>query len=452
MSKITSIDLGLNSARIVSSDYRKGSLRIFSASTVPEHEFDQFLVTCPDTNFIVTANVKELYQDIIYLPPAKDSFFDILIDKEIKKLHPNLSDYSFFYQIIGDSLVDGKTLKWIVCFVYANNQIEDIIGRFTKHGKRIKFLYNSAFALSQFVINCPETTKDAILCLGNAEGEKIISLITHKKLFFIRTIQSYSREIDEIDEMNINMTIDHCFQTLRMKPTGLIIPGNSDLLSETSEISLPIKNGIPPILQNVPTDILENYITPLSALLCLNAPTKGNLLPISYRTQSLSMDLFKNGAYILSFLCICIVIAAAIKGYSIIGLHNEISKHRKQANGYEQILAEYNQASTEFTNASVMLTFNNDAVAQSQQQVALKALGCLSIPGVQTSHVILKQKDQITLAVEIRGELAGTTYTALQSRFEEVLAGITATEKFEITASKLDPTTKLFTLELVYKG
>jgi hypothetical protein len=452
LSKITSINFGLNSTGIVSADHRKGALRIFCASTVPDQDFDQYLSSCPETNFIVTANVKELYQDIIYLPPAKDKFFNILIDKEIKKLHPNLTDYSFFYQVVGDSLVDGKTLKLIVCFVYANSQIEEIISRFTKHGKRVKFLFNSAYALSQFVVRCPETTHDAIMCLGNAEGEKTLSLITQKKLYFIRTIQSYSREIDEIDEMNINMTIDHCFQTLRMKPTALIIPGNSAVISEKSEISLPIKSYVPALLQNVPTDILENYTVPLSALLCLDSPSQGNLLPLSYRTQSQSMDILRLGAYTLSLLCICIVLIAAIKGYSIIGLHNEISMHRKQANGYDQILADYNQINTEFSNASVMLTFNNDAVAQSQQQFALKALSCIRIPGVQTSHVILKQKDQITLAVEIRGELTGSNYSATQSRFEEVLAKINATGKFEISASKLDPSTKLFTVELVYKG
>jgi hypothetical protein len=453
VSKFVSINFSLVAIRVVKGSLRRGVVKVDSATTMTEQEFDEFLSSDKCESYIVSANVKELFQEVIYLPTVDEKLLASLVRMEIGKLHSDLKNYSCYYEIIGDSLHEGRSLQQIVCFIYSNDDLAPLISRFTHHRKRIKYLCSTAYALSRLVASCPEATDEAMLCIEGSVGEKSLFLMENRKLYFVRNIQSNTAGIDKMDALNINMTIDFCLQSLRVKPQRVVVLGAEEQTQDdVPNIMLPLQRLAAPAMIDVAPHILWEYTVPIASLLCQTSIRHGTILPQVYREQSRSMDILRFGAYMLAFCCILTGLGVAMKAYSIIGLHENITILRKSSVSNERIYMEYTRLYDELAGAVPMITAINKAAAQTKQLQSSLALRCLIVPGIRASTLTIKRKDDLTLAIEFKGDLQGTRYSEAQTAFESLIASIKATGSLEIVTSKMDPVTRTFTLELLYKA
>lgn len=439
--------------QVVAATCLHGNVHVKRAYRLSDEEFDEFLRLDSTESYVVSVNIEELFQEIIHLPPAKEKYLDQLVRGEIRKLHPDLENYTVFYETFADTLYEGKFFKKIVCFIYSVNDIAPVISRFTRFGKRISQLYSSSYVLSRLVDSSSAATFDPLLCIALGKERKTVFLLEQNRLYFVRQIQSHTSGIDELDVHSINMTIDHCFQTLRLKPRYAVCLGAEEVIRDSAEgIMLPLQSQISCKAIAVNTDLLWEYATPIASTLCRTTPQKGNILPKGYQAQSFAMDLLRSGTWFLACLCLLAAFGSAVKAYSLAGLRQNIMVQRTALNGVDLAMEEYSRVSVEFSKAEPMIAAINQATAQAHQQTALVALGCLSSSGIHPTSLIMKPKDGTELAIEVKGELKGDNFTELQARYERLIANIKVTGKLDIVVRKMDPAARSFELELIYKG
>lgn len=453
VAQIVSINFSAGDIRVVVATLRGSFVHVERTYCFSDQEFEEFLSLDSSESYVASVNCAELFQDIIHIPPASEKFVNNLVRAEIQKLHPDLADYAYFYEIIGETLYEGKLFKKVACFIYASNDLIKVISRFTRYRKRIKHLYSSSYALSRLVINSADDVADSMLCISGFSGEKCIFLLENRHLYFVRHIQSDAEEIDERDVQNINMTIDHCFQSLRVKPRCAVYLGSEEVLKKTAPgVLLPLQREFSFKEIAVAEDILWEFAAPIGALLCLTTPSSGDMLPQGYVEQSFAMGMLRFGACLLGCLSLFVLVGAGMKAYCLAELQNTIAGKRAALRGVDHAMAEYARINDELVKVSPMIASINRAAAQVDQQDAFIALGCFSSPRIHPTSIILKQKDGNEMSIEVKGELKGGSYSEMQADYERLIASVKRSGKLAIVSRKMDPVARSFNFELFYKG
>lgn len=453
MAQTVSINFSTDDIRVVIATCRHGTVLVERSFHLSDEEFDRFLSLDSTQNYLVSVNFEEIYQDIVHIPPAETKYIDKLVRGEIRKLRPDLADYSSFYEVIGDTFHEGKSCKKVAVFSYANSDLVPVISRFSRCRKRIARLYSGSYSLSRLVLTSSAALADPVLCVGVEAGRKSVFLLADNSLCFARHIQSVATGLDPLDVQNINMTIDYCFQTLRVKPGSVIFIGGDEMVRRRGrEIMVPLQGEISCAAIKADPETLREYAMPLAALLCPVNSAQGNILPEAYRDQSCAVSTFRVAACLLAVLCMFVAVGTVLKAYSLAGMQAEITRRRGALPEMKRPMDEYARVNGEFSRAATLIAAINRSAALAYQQKPFLALGCLASPGVHPTSVTLKQKEGDRLAIEVKGELKGGSYGEMQAAFERLMANIRRGGELEIVSRKLDPLARSFSFELLYKG
>jgi len=151
LSRHIAVSLENENVKVVYAEIRHGNISIEKALTFSNIEFDHFLETTKDDEFIVVNDFQNIHQDVISVPPAQEKYLRVLIELEIKRRVPELKDFSFFYEELQDVQKEGKRSKDIFFFAIAGEDLDIILNRFSKHDKVITFLCPSVLPLSRFL-------------------------------------------------------------------------------------------------------------------------------------------------------------------------------------------------------------------------------------------------------------------------------------------------------------
>lgn len=453
MAGIVSINFGSDDIRVVFGACRNCSVLVERTLRLTDQQLDAFLSVDNCEAYVVSTNLEERYQDIITLPPAAEKYFDRLVINEMRRLHPDLDDFSCFYEIIGDTHLDGKVFKKTACFIYDSSELVPLISKFSRHHKRISHLFSSAYALGQLVATSSAATTEPILCIESLSGDKSVFLLDNCKLYFVRHIESTRAGIDAADAQHINMTIDHCFQSLRVKPRSVILLDSEEAIScQASDITLPLQTGISCEAVMTEPDILWPFAAPIAALACSATSRAGNILPQYYRDQVHSMEILRRGTYMLAILCLLVFAAIVKESFALLGAQQSVTRQRTALKGIDQVVAEYSQVNADFTQKAQLIAAVNNASAQALSRKHFSALNRLASPGINLTSVILTKKEGNRLSIEVKGELKEGSYAAMQAAYERLIANIINSRELEIVSRKMDPLIRTFNLELLYKG
>lgn len=453
MACIVSINFGSEDIRVVFGTCRAGKVRIERTIRLTDQQLDDFLSVDNCEAYVVSTNLDERYQDIINIPPAEEKHFDRLISNELRRLHPDLKDFSLFYEIIGETHFDGKIFKKAACFVYDSCELTSIIARFSQHHKRISHLFSSAYALGQLVAKSSAATSEPILCIESLSGHKSIFLLDDSKLYFIRHIQSKSAGIDPVDAQHINMTIDHCCQSLRVKPRSVVLLDTDGVLRcQASDLMLPLLTDISCEGVVVEPEMLWPFASPIAALACSTTANSGNILPQSYMDQTHALAILRTGTYLVALLCLLVFAGIVKESFALFEAQQSLTRQRTALKETNQVVAEYARINGEFSQQAPLFAAINNASAQALQKKQFSALNCLATPGIHPTSVILKKNEGNKLNIEVKGEIKDGSYASMQAAYERLVANIKNYRELEIVSRKMDPVLKTFTLELLYKG
>jgi len=449
MSNLISFYLDDSTVQAVNLSVADGMITaVHDARTFPREELDAYLESCRVKTCILCCNPTFFYQDTFNLPPAASKFYESLIRVEVQKSHQDLQKFTFLYRTIGDATIDGILFNKVAVFSYTDESISEYISLFNRHGIMISNIYAAPYTIFNLAaVSCLDDPNKPRLVIASLPNEKLILLSMNGEPGFIRRIPSADVELHAADIQNINMTIDYCFQSLRIRPTEALL-----LNLRVSPAEPPPKLGISLRLASLPQlatlpDLAENYIAPLAAALHhAVSPSICDITPDEYVS-------FKSGKKILAgaimtMILLSILLSGLIltQRLAISDLKSSITAIRGQIARSGQELDTYRKLDDEAKGFGRPIEELNKLNASINPASALSSLSLFNSP-VCKLRQLSTQKGEGFIGVHLEGELDSAGYGETQKLYEEALARLLKIPGYSITTSSVDINKKTFIIE-----
>ena len=450
MNRYIAVSFENANVKVVYADIRHGNIVIEKTFTFSNIEFDHYLETTKDDEFIVVNDFQNIHQDVISIPPAEEKYLRTLIELEIKKRVPELKDFSFFYEELRDVQKEGKKSKDIFFFAVTNEDLDAVLNRFSKHDKIITFLYPNVLPLSRFlhIEDCEEG--QPILGVVDLGTNKTIFLARDKKLNFVRAVQSDKRGISGLDIENVNMTVAYCRQVLRLNPSRVVFFGAPNGGHVDIAPIIPVASVKYPSNITAFEGIIADYVIPISALAHAKELHASNLLPLVYRGINVQRKIMVYAVLIFLFFSVLGIGYIGIKVTDMILTRGEIKRVRQDIAVKQYVIGEYEKTHEALQKMEPLIKFMNTVHSSPDIQKVLTSLQVFSMSYVNVKSISMKD-EQNGLLLQVEGNIAARSYKELQSNFESLIQAMKKTNELELTNQVLNLKDKSFKMELKWK-
>jgi hypothetical protein len=249
------------------------------------------------------------------------------------------------------------------------------------------------------------------------------------------------------------MTLDYCFQTLRVKPVEAVMLNQVEIAGEQSPLlSVPFKISSSHLLSNVPHYILADYLAPLAAALhSVNAPNSGDILPSDYVHYTRNKKILSAGSVFL------VALALVLAGYTltqwmvISDLKSGIATVRSHLGTSKEEMAAYKKLDDEAKALYKPMELINKQKASLHPATALASLALPNSPDYSIKGISIQDGD-VFLAVQIEGTIESNGFSNIQATFEWINGQITKIAGYTISSSTLDIKLKNFKILARYNG
>jgi hypothetical protein len=436
--------------KVIHANIRHGNLSVDKSFSFSSEEFDHYLATTTDNEFVVINDFHEMYQDIIPLPPAKEKYLRSLVDIEIKKRITDWKDTSFFYITVRQTQREGKWLKDIFFFVVNNDDINNLILRFSKHDKIITHLYPDVLVLANIIEVDDVEPDQPLLGVIDLVTHKTMFLVKDKKLLFVRVAQSDRKGLNTTDIESINMTIAHCRQTLRVNPARVVFRDKPDARESAVNPIVPEATMKYPSNVTAFKETIEEYIVPIAAALHEKTLSSCDMLPEGYRGIFTQRKIL---VYATIFLLVFSLIGMGyigLKLYDISLTSREINILRQGMGVRQPIIGDFTSTSKELQKLMAPITFMNQINTSPDIQKVLISLQVLNMKGVNIGTIAVSNSKEACL-ISIEGNIRAQTFTDLQLSYQNILDGLKKIKEFETASQSLDLTMQNFKIGLKWK-
>ncbi len=450
--------------KIVYASLSHGSLTVRKTLLLKDEEFDDFLARERHREFIVVADFKLAYYDILCLPPAKDKYIRRLVESEIRKRNPELKDFSFSYSVLGETLRESRKALEVFFYAVNNADLYQIIRRFDKYGKTVKSLFPVAAALSRLINALPISGDEPQLCIAETGLNKTLFLVKGGKLHFIRTANALESGIHDFDVHDINMTLNYCRQTLRIAPSSVLLLGSVCLGYDAAmgfavpSASMLLPDGLPGQCVYIPENILARredvmpFAAPIAALLPYSTADAFNILPGQYEF----MKLQKKG---LAFCTVCFILLSLIglwylrtKTSEISRLKGEAGLIRTEISMMESSRRNYDMHNAELMKYMPMINFLNSVNSAPDAQKALLSLSSLKEPRNQAVDIktLTVAVDSGALKLTLKGNIEAEKYADIDKHYLTLVDELRRLKGMTVVSDTLDMKNKSFQIEARY--
>lgn|GEM_PF-2787767 len=332
--------------KVVEAEERPKGLFIHKAFSISTDDLDFYLSKLRQRNFILAVDFGELIQETINLPPVKGKELQRLINVEMERLYP---DFYFIYSDLGERIVENKRFRGLSILRVRKAEIDGLIERALNHGKNIEAIYGSPTCIATFI----ERSEKPLLCVfETAGGEsnsygKNIFLIKDGVILFVRKLTSFEKGLSALDIQDIEMSIIHCIQNLRIEPKEIIMAGDFKNLPESIG-GLPVSSlNLPKGLHYKGEDIYE-YLIPVGSIYCIkeNSGSKG-FLPQPYRTFRFIKNLLNANGAIFLITGILFLISGLNSLYMARSIRTDINNLLTKYRAFNLFIQSYNQSVAE---------------------------------------------------------------------------------------------------------
>ncbi|HEX9023476.1 MAG TPA: hypothetical protein VF799_06540 [Geobacteraceae bacterium] len=454
MSNVLSFYLDGTVVQAVRARITDSSVTVRDARTFSHDELEGYLAACPEKTCILSCNPSSFYQDIVYLPPAAAKFYDSLVRAELVKEHSDLTSFSFFHRTIGEATIDGALYNKIAAFSYADEMLSEYIAVFNRAGKTISHMYAAAYPIFRLASSaCPPDSPQARIIIAALPGEKLILLSEKEEFEFIRKIPSAETALLAADTRDINMTIDYCFQTLRVKPAEALMFNPVETPEETSvALAIPCRSVCPLELSTVPHDVVRDYIAPLAAVLHnAESPGECDILPADYVSFKQNKKILVAGTMVLFALVLLLAGLAMTERMAIADQKSRIGALRVEMSGFGAEVASYRQLDEEIRGLDNPLAFLNKLNTAQNPESALAPLVFPRTANYSLKAITLKKGDG-GITVHLEGTIAAGGLQETQAAFEGFMELMKKTPGYEVASGSVDVKQKTFSMEARYNG
>jgi cell division protein FtsL len=444
------VSLENENVKVVYAEIRHGNISIEKTLTFSNTEFDHFLETTKDDEFIVVNDFQSIHQDVISVPPAQEKYLRTLIELEIKKRVPELKAFSFFYEELRDVQKEGKRSKDIFFFAIAGEDLDAILSRFSKHDKIITFLYPNVLPLSRFLRIEGGEEGQPILNVVDLGTNKTMFLMRDQKLNFVRVAQSEQRGISPLDIENINMTIAYCRQVLRLNPSRVVFSDSQDSGNAIIAPIVPVASVQYPSTVMAFKDTVTEYVIPIAALTYAKELRASSLLPPVYQGIHIQRKIMVCAIVIFLLLSALGIGYIGVKVTDTILRTGEIKRVRQDIAGRQSVIDEYEKVFNDLQKRMTLMNFMNTANMSLDMQKVLLSLQVFSMKTVNVKTINIKD-EKGSFLLQVEGGISFRSYKELQSNYENVIDAIKKTNELEIVEQSLDLKTGNFRVDLKWK-
>lgn len=430
------------------------SVTIRESATFPFDEIDDYLSTCKVKSCIVSCNPQAFYQDIVHLPPAAGKLYDKLVRNEIQNLHPDLTSVSIFHRTIGEATIDSRLFNKIVVFSYPIDFLSDFISAINRHGITISRVFAAPCSIFRLGLSICGTDPDQPrIFVASLPGEKLLLVGENHELEFIRKIPALETPMLPEDALNINMTVDYCFQSLRVRPFEVVMLNLPELSADLAPlVAIPYRSSLPPQLADLAPHIIQDYLAPIAAALhSLESPAIGNIMPADYASFTTNRKILTAAA--LSMVVLSLILAAFLVNESITisGLKSKIGRMRTELSGSAGEIAAFRKLDAEVKLLKQPLDFINKHNLSLNPAAALAALNLPASASYMLKGITV-QSGEAFLNVQIEGVINASGYSDTQAVFEEVAALIARIPGYAVSSSRVEIKQKTFSIQARYNG
>ena len=429
-----------------------GALTIKNARTSPYDALDDYLSGCRGKNFVVCWNPALFHNDILLLPPAVSKHYDKLVRTEVQKNHPELSSFTTFHSSVGLSSIENKTFNKIAAFSYDDAPLSQFLAAFTRHGKSVSRSYAAPYSIFRLLASTlPADADQPRLFIASVPGEKLLLVGGKRGLEFIRKIPSSDPALLPSDIQSINMTLDYCLQSLRVKPVEAVLLDQSGAPDAVFPLlSVPLSLARPPALAGASREMVSDYLAPLAAALhFLEAPERGDLRPTDYASFSRSKRILATSSMVIGAAALVLAVRSWTEMTVISDLKSDIAKQRTALSGSSQEMAKYLKLEAELKSLGEPLENLRKQRSSPQKAAALASLTLPATPEYCFTGISI-QDGAGALEVRIEGEIGSTGYGQVQATFESIVGQIGKIPGYAISSSHLDVTRKTFAIKARY--
>lgn len=453
MKKQIAVSFENETVRLVYAQTGRSGIFVEKALAFTPEEFDRFLATTKDDEFIVVQNFQNFHQDVISLPPAKESFMRQLVELEIKKRVPELKEFFFFYVPLREIQREGRKSREIFFFAVEKAEIEEVLDRFTAHDKVVSRLFPNVLPLSRFIRAADVEPEEPLLGVLDVGSSKTIFLARQGRLYFVRVARSDGKGMHQVDVDNINMTIAYCRQTLRMGPSHVVVAG-VPTTADSEQVVAPIVPFTPakyPSMVMAFDDTSNEYVVPLSAIMYGKELAGSSLLPNVYRDVIVQRKVMTYSILLLALLFFLGLTYIGFQSVEILRSRSAMSDLRRDIDKRRAIIGEFEGTLAGLQKFVPSIEIMNTFSSAADMQKVLESMEAFIVDGIDV-HTIGLEDEGGSVRIHVQGSVSAVSYEDLQKRYENFLAEITKTGKMEVESHKLDLQQRGFVIDLKWKA
>jgi len=329
------------------------------------------------------------------------------------------------------------------------SDIQPVLEPFIRQNKVVRTMVAAPSALSPLLETLEDGGKGTLLCAFDGGTSKTLFLQEEGAVVFARSVSSNEFGWDLIDRQNVSMTLDYCFQTLRMRPSKVIAlnPAGEEGPDAPPPRLVPLPQ---PGFVAVNPQLLQPYLIPL-ALAAIKQHETNSLLPREYTEQITQQTLLRRLMTVFIAGTLVLALLIGLRYMTIRNEQNSITAMKRQETSLASVYRDHQDALAQRNADQPLITAMNSILSPPDIPRFLAAFGAVRSSDVGITGInATRDKESLTL------QLAGTTtsgnsYAAAQLQFETFLAALQKLPGITISARQLDLTSKTFTIGATYK-
>lgn len=415
--------------------------RVEHALTLSNEEFEQFLQNDHSSDYHIIINSPDAVYDTINIPPVKSNLIRTQVQNETKRLFTNQAEFTTSFRSVDEIFQDNKTIQRIACCMVPDAFLFSILEPFIRHNKSVSRIVSAPLILSELVSATYDTTEDIFLCAYDGGHLKTIFLLENGCVTLVRHLPSEGQGWDSHDLLNVSMTQDFCFQSLRVRPAHTVAINSTDQQTTMT----PLETGL---CQTYP-DLIQEYL-PLLAAMTLPSPATDDLRPNDYLQAFNQQRLLRNIIRGFASGCAVIVLILLCNLYSVISLNSEIDYARKQEQSLPAVLETYQGIQQQFSTIEPLIKL----IVKTQSEPSIPQILSLLPPaqnGTTNISSVKISNNNESATINISGYLTENNYETMQQQFEILINKIAKTKGVSITSRQLNPKDQTFYIQAAYK-
>jgi hypothetical protein len=327
----------------------------------------------------------------------------------------------------------------------SDEEIRNVVERFHRKGKIVRALYPSVCSAVS-LIDAGESVHSNMGVLG-IEKERIVFLSKNGSVHFIRNYDAIDEKLADFDIQNINMTINYCFQNLRMNPSRVVLMGD---LSESSDITMlptaPLSSLCKTDHIKCSVEQFNDFILPVASLY---ATRTSNILSKDLRNMYALRTYMSHASKVFIIMAIlCSGVIMHIAG-DIGETKDSIELTRKNIRDINNITSVYRSREDTLRQYRQAVAFINRETPDIQE--LLIALAELDVQGLQFTSIDANIREGDSFFVRVQGVSFVDTYASLQSLLEYLIDRLGKTEGVRMKDNEIDMANKTFKIEFEYR-